>query len=157
MDARHICYELAPRYHSRSNLLWFFTDAMATTWDMLCTQTLFEDLMDYTRLELMKFGHNRDEIDQINNLDNIKSIAYDDTAAEYIFNRLWSVHPSVIPELSPPQPNQGEPLGEEIDVDAALAEIQQENSPQTATAELQQDQGLPDMIFQAIQLANSGN
>ena len=51
----------------------------------------------------MEFGHNREEIDQINNLDNIKSIAYDDMAAQYIFNRLWSVHPSVIPTLSPPQ------------------------------------------------------
>ena len=175
MDDRLICFQLAPRYHSRSNLLWFFTDAMSTTWDMLSTETVFEDLQGYTRLELMKFGHKIEDIDNMNQLENIKSIAYHDMAAEYIFNRLWSLHPSVIPTLSPQQPHQGAPLERKIDVYVALAqlqqtepnkkllpmmptpELQQQKPNNQLHAELQHDLEVPKTIFQAIQLANSGN
>ena len=44
---------------------------------------MFEDLQGYTRLELMKFCHKIEDIDSMNQLENIKSIAYHDMAAEY--------------------------------------------------------------------------
>ena len=59
MDEKHICYKLSPMYQSRANLLCFFTDAMSSTWDMMCTDTVFEDLQGYTRHEQMKFGHKK--------------------------------------------------------------------------------------------------
>ena len=75
---------------------------MSTVWDMLSSRFVWDDVQGFVKIHLMKYGHSKQDIDQINVPENLKSIAYDDAGAEYILNELWGSHPSLIPMLSPP-------------------------------------------------------